>query len=52
MDLYRTKTFREVKALGITEIWGKPNVVTVIEWADKIKAHLPKKTIHINFSHG
>jgi tRNA threonylcarbamoyladenosine biosynthesis protein TsaE len=51
LDLYRTKNFREVKALGITEWWGKPTTVTVIEWADKIKKHLPKKTIFIYFSH-
>lgn len=51
LDLYRTKSFREAKALGITEIWGKKNTVTLIEWADKIKKHLPKKTIYLQFHH-
>ena len=51
LDLYRTKNFTEVKALGITELWGKPQTVTLIEWADKIKKHLPKKTIYLYFSH-
>ena len=51
LDLYRTKNFREVSALGLTEIWTKPGIVTVIEWADKIKKHLPKKTTFLYFSH-
>lgn len=49
LDLYRTKNFKEVKALGLLEVWGKPNTVTVIEWADKIKKYLPKKTVIIEF---
>lgn len=52
LDLYRLKNFKEVKALGITEIWGNKDTVTLIEWADKIKKHLPKKTYYINFTHG
>jgi tRNA threonylcarbamoyladenosine biosynthesis protein TsaE len=49
LDLYRTKNFREVKALGLLEVWGRPDTVTVIEWADKIKKHLPKETKIIKF---
>lgn len=44
LDLYRTKNFKEVESLGITEWWGQPETVTVIEWADKILEHLPKKS--------
>ncbi len=44
LDWYRTKTFREIEALGIKEFWGQKNILTVIEWADKFKSHLPKKT--------
>ena len=47
LDLYRTNSYKEVEALGITEFWGKPDSVTFIEWADKIKKYLPKKTITI-----
>jgi tRNA threonylcarbamoyladenosine biosynthesis protein TsaE len=49
LDLYRTKNFSESKALGLLEFWGKPNTVTFIEWANKIKKHLPKKTQIIKF---
>ena len=50
LDLYRTKNFREVKALGLAEFWGQPQTVTLIEWADKITRHLPKKTVKIIFT--
>jgi tRNA threonylcarbamoyladenosine biosynthesis protein TsaE len=49
LDLYRTKSFKEVKALGLTEFWGKPGTLTVIEWADKIKKYLPAEAKIINF---
>ena len=47
LDLYRTKNFAEVESLGITEWWGHPETITVMEWADKINSHLPKNTIYI-----
>lgn len=50
LDLYRTKTIKEIKALGLNEFWGRRDVITAIEWADKIKNHLPKTTQIINFS--
>ena len=51
LDLYRIKNFKEAKALGLKEFWGQPNTVTFIEWADKIKKHLPSKTIRLEFKH-
>lgn len=51
LDLYRIKNFREAKALGLAEFWGQPHTITFIEWADKIKGHLPKKTQTITFVH-
>ena len=47
LDLYRTKNFAEVESLGITEWWGHPETITVLEWADKIQSHLPKNTLYI-----
>lgn len=49
LDLYRTETFREVATLGITEWWGRPDTITIIEWADKIKTHLPARTTYLYF---
>jgi tRNA threonylcarbamoyladenosine biosynthesis protein TsaE len=44
LDLYRTKNFQEVNSLGITQWWGHPETVTIIEWADKILKDLPTNT--------
>jgi tRNA threonylcarbamoyladenosine biosynthesis protein TsaE len=49
LDIYRLHSFQDVTHLGIQEWWGQPNTVTIIEWADKIKQHLPAKTIIITF---
>jgi tRNA threonylcarbamoyladenosine biosynthesis protein TsaE len=49
LDLFRTKNFKEVKALGLLEVWGRPDTVTLIEWADKIKTYLPRKSKIIKF---
>lgn len=50
LDLYRTKGVAEVRALGIAEFWRRPDTITVIEWADKIKRHLPPGTHYIHFA--
>lgn len=50
LDLYRTKNFPEVAGTGLQEVWGRPEVITVIEWADKIKSYLPKTVTNINFT--
>lgn len=49
MDLYRLKGFKEVEALGVKELWNKKDNVFVIEWAEKIKRHLPENTIYLYF---
>jgi tRNA threonylcarbamoyladenosine biosynthesis protein TsaE len=48
LDLYRTKNFTEVESLGITQWWGHPETITVIEWADKILKNLPANTTIIH----
>lgn len=50
LDLYRTKDFKDVISLGITQHWGHPQTITVIEWSDKIKADLPKNRIDLHFT--
>jgi tRNA threonylcarbamoyladenosine biosynthesis protein TsaE len=52
LDLYRTRGIREIDALGLSQIWGRPDTVTVIEWANKIKKFLPEKTWLLNFNEG
>ena len=51
LDLYRLEgdVWQEVINLGVTDLWGRENNIFVIEWAEKIKDHLPKGTIWIDF---
>jgi tRNA threonylcarbamoyladenosine biosynthesis protein TsaE len=50
LDLYRTEKFKEIETLGLTQAWGQPNTITIIEWADKIRSYLPKNTIYIHLT--
>ncbi len=47
LDIYRLKNFSDLKSLELTEIWGRQETITIIEWADKIFNNLPKNTIKI-----
>ncbi len=49
LDLYRLQDSQEVLNSGLTEFWASPGSITLIEWADKARALLPKSTITINF---
>jgi tRNA threonylcarbamoyladenosine biosynthesis protein TsaE len=42
VDCYRLDDVQELFYLGIEEYLNKPDVVVVIEWADKIKKYLKK----------
>lgn len=51
VDLYRFEDNiqSEVRNLGLTDIWGKPGNVVVIEWAEKIRDMIPKEATWIKF---
>lgn len=49
VDAYRLQSEQDLINIGVKEYLGNPEVVTVIEWADKVKKVLPKKTIKIYF---
>ena len=51
IDAYRFRRAEDARPLGLQEIFKDPNAVVVIEWAEKIRKFLPKKTIWIRFSH-
>ena len=51
IDLYRIEQTKEVKSLGLEEIFSEPKAVIAIEWAKKIKEILPKKRIDIWFNY-
>jgi len=51
VDVYRLKRPGEIFEVGLKEFLGKPDTITVIEWADKIKSILkPYKKTKIIFS--
>jgi len=50
IDAYRLKSAQELSSIGAEEYFGRVDTVTIIEWADKIKKILPKKTRFIIFS--
>ncbi|MEY4440953.1 MAG: hypothetical protein RLY49_579 [Candidatus Parcubacteria bacterium] len=51
IDVYRIDDIKELEVLHIDEILSNPEHVVIIEWADKIKAHIPKGTHWIYFEH-
>ncbi|MFH1522863.1 MAG: tRNA (adenosine(37)-N6)-threonylcarbamoyltransferase complex ATPase subunit type 1 TsaE [Patescibacteria group bacterium] len=50
IDAYRIKKAEELIAIGAKEYFNRPDVVTIIEWADRIKKILPKKTEYVRFN--
>lgn len=51
IDAYRIKSARDLEAIGAKEYFGRPDAITVIEWPDKIKKILPKKSKIIIIKH-
>lgn len=51
IDVYRIEDMRELEVLHIDEIFSNPQNIVVIEWADKIKAHISKSALWIYFKH-
>lgn len=51
IDLYRLETEieREVRNLGIEEIWDDSENIVVIEWAEKIRKMIPENATWIEF---
>lgn len=43
IDAYRIKSPQDITAIGAEEYFNRPDVVTIIEWADKISPALSNK---------
>lgn len=48
IDAYRLKSARDLIAIGAKDYLGRPDTVSAIEWADRVREVLPNKTIFIN----
>jgi tRNA threonylcarbamoyladenosine biosynthesis protein TsaE len=50
-DLYRIESYRELTPLQFSDILHDPTAIVVVEWAEKIKNHIPRSARWIRFSH-
>lgn len=50
MDAYRIENVQELGPLRFTELLATPNTLFCIEWADQIKAALPKEATWLHFA--
>ncbi|MBN1779323.1 MAG: tRNA (adenosine(37)-N6)-threonylcarbamoyltransferase complex ATPase subunit type 1 TsaE [Candidatus Buchananbacteria bacterium] len=48
IDCYRLKSADELIDIGADEYFNRPDTVVVIEWPERVKKILPKKTIKIS----
>lgn|SRR3989338_57666 len=51
-DLYRLGSVKDLRELGFQEIISSAQNISVIEWPEKTKKKLPKRTIYLKFIHG
>lgn len=51
IDAYRIKRAKDLIVLSTKEYFYRQNIITIIEWADKIKKVLPKKIRLITITH-
>jgi len=51
VDAYRLKTALDLESIGIGEYLGAPDCLTIIEWSEKVRNILPKKTKYIKITH-
>ncbi|TSA44576.1 tRNA (adenosine(37)-N6)-threonylcarbamoyltransferase complex ATPase subunit type 1 TsaE [bacterium] len=52
VDAYRIKKTSDLIPLNFKEILSLPQSIILIEWAEKIKGALPRKTVWLEFRHG
>lgn len=51
LDLYRLRSLREAKDLGIEDILRDKDSITIVEWPKLIEEFFSNQTIRINFEH-
>ena len=49
IDAYRLLSDKDLEAIGINDYLNNPLYITVIEWADRVRASWPKDCLKINF---
>jgi tRNA threonylcarbamoyladenosine biosynthesis protein TsaE len=51
LDLYRIEknADQELKNIGASDAWGKPDTIVIVEWADRARDAFPSSTQWITF---
>ena len=49
IDAYRAKDELDIMSIGAEDFMGQDDTITVVEWADKIRDILPRRTQYIHF---
>lgn len=49
LDVYRLKDARELATIGFDEMFA-PDTVVVVEWADRVKGHMPEDTLWVTLA--
>ena len=52
IDAYRLKSGRDLIDIGLNDWLSRSDVITVIEWADRVRKILPEKSIKIRLNYG
>lgn len=52
VDFYRIKNKKELRVLDFKKILSSSQNIVLVEWADRIKTIIPKKSLWIKFSYG
>lgn len=50
IDAYRIKNEQDIASIGAEEYFNREDSIVLIEWADKIKKMLPKKSRFLKFT--
>jgi len=50
IDTYRIKNEQDIASIGAEEYFNREDSIVLIEWADKIKKMLPKKSRFLKFT--
>ncbi|MEK7579655.1 MAG: tRNA (adenosine(37)-N6)-threonylcarbamoyltransferase complex ATPase subunit type 1 TsaE [Patescibacteria group bacterium] len=51
IDAYRLENKNDLLKLGVKKLFYNPENIVMIEWADKVKKIIPKRTVWIYFKH-
>ena len=52
IDAYRIKKLEELLEIGFEDYCGRKDTLVLIEWAERVKKILPKRTLWIRFEYG